>query len=334
MKLKFILFLFPLLTFAQSGFESILLAAESDAKKIFKGYMTPLMKGSIYSSNSGWFNTAKVHNKLGVDLTLKLNSSFVPANDQVFSITDLEYITSTAQDLPTIIGENRKEELIITIPADGIYPEIQTTILAPNGIKNKVPLGGVPAPVLQLGVGLPFNSEVIVRYSPEYHRRGIDMSLKGIGIKHDLMQYFKIVDKIPINISAFASFSKMKIDYDIQSFSSIEGTGQISKFNLNNYNLLMLVSFDAPFLNFYGSFGYSGGNSTFKMLGEYNLKYSTQNNIPVSKKLIDPVDMNFDVSDFQTSFGIKYKFLIFSASVDYTFQDYNTLSAGMSVNFR
>ena len=114
------------------------------------------------------------------------------------------------------IENNRKEELIITIPADGIYPEIQTTILAPKGIKNKVPLGGVPAPVLQLGVGLPFNSEVIVRYSPEYHRRGIDMSLKGIGIKHDLMQYFKIVDKIPINVSAFASFSKMKIDYDSQ----------------------------------------------------------------------------------------------------------------------
>ena len=160
------------------------------------------------------------------------------------------------------------------------------------------------------------------------------MSLKGIGLKHDLMQYFKIADKIPINISAFASFSKMKIDYDIQSFSFIQGTGQISKFNLNNYNLLMLVSFDAPILNFYGSFGYSGGNSTFKMLGEYNLKYTTQNNIPVSKKLIDPIDMSFDVSDFQTSLGIKYKFLIFSASVDYTFQDYNTLSAGMSVNFR
>ena len=27
------------------------------------------------------------------------------------------------------------------------------------------------------------DTEIILRYSPEYHRRGIDMSLKGIGIK-------------------------------------------------------------------------------------------------------------------------------------------------------
>lgn len=334
MKFKYILLLFPLLTFSQSGFESILLAAESDAKKIFEGYMSPLMKGSIYSSNSGWFHTAKVHKKFGIDVSLRLNTSFVPKNDQTFSISNLKYITSNASDLPTIIGENRQEELIINIPADGIYPEIQSTIMSPRGIKDKVPLGGIPAPVLQLGFGLPLDSEIIVRYSPEYHRRGIDMSLKGIGIKHNLLQYFKIADKLPINISAFASFSKMKIDYDIQSFSSLEGSGQISKFSLNNYNFLVLVSFDTMLINLYSSFGYTGGSSSFKMMGEYNLNYETNGNVPITKKLIDPIDMNFEVSDFQASFGVKYKFLIFNVFADYTFQNYNTLSAGLSVNFR
>ena len=336
MNFKSLLFflIFPFFCWSQSGFESILLAVESDSKKLFQGYMSPLMKGAIYSSNGGWFNSAKVHKKLGVDLSLRLNASFVPSADQFFSISNLEYITSKVDDLPTIIGSNRQEDLIITIPSNGILPEMKTTIKAPRGIRSKLPLGAVPAPVLQLGIGIPFDTEIIIRYSPEYHRKGIDMSLKGIGIKHNLLQYFGPIDKLPLNVSALASFSKMKIDYDIQSFSSINGSGQVAQFSLNNYNLLLLSSLDLMVVNFYTGFGLSGGNSSFNMLGQYDLEYKTESNIPVTRSLKDPIDMNFNVSGFQTTIGAKFKFLIFSAFVDFTFQDYNTLSAGISVNFR
>ena len=337
-KLKFrniLLFLiFPLISYSQSGLESILLAVEDDSKKIFNRYMNPLMKGAIYSSNSGWYNTAKVHSKLGVDLSFRLNTTFVPSSDQIFSISDLENITSNAKNLPTIIGENKQENLLITIPADGLLPELKTTVKAPKGIKSKLPLGGVPAPVLQLGIGIPFDTEIIIRYSPEYHRKGIDMSLKGLGIKHNLLQYFEPIDKFPLNISAFASFSKMEIDYDIQSFSSIKGSGQIAEFSLNNYNLLLLASLDILVINFYFGFGITGGNSSFKMIGRYDLEYQTQSNVPVNKTIIDPIDMNFDTSNFQTTIGAKYKFLIFSAYIDFSSQQYKTLSVGISTNFR
>ena len=292
------------------------------------------MKGAIYSSNGGWFNSAKVHKKLGVDLSLRLNASFVPSADQVFSISNLEYITSEANDLPTIIGSSRQEELIVTIPPDGILPEMKTTIKSPKGIKSKLPLGAVPAPVLQLAIGIPFDTEVILRYSPEYHRKGIDMSFKGLGIKHNLLQYFGPIDKFPINISALASFSKMEIDYDIQSFSSIKGSGQVAQFSLNNYNLLLIASLDVLVVNFYAGFGFSGGDSSFKMLGHYDLEYQTESNIPITRSLNDPIDMNFNVSGYQTTIGAKFKFLIFSAYADFTFQDYNTLSTGISINFR
>ena len=74
------------------------------------------MKGAIYSTNSGWYNTAKVHKKLGVDLSLRINTSFVPSSDRFFSITDLDYITTDVDNLPTIAGDNRQENLFITIP--------------------------------------------------------------------------------------------------------------------------------------------------------------------------------------------------------------------------
>lgn len=292
------------------------------------------MKGAIYSSNTGWYNTAKVHKKLGIDLSLRLNASFVPSSEQIFSVTDLDYISTEAINLPTIAGESRQENLIITIPSDGNLPEMTTTIKSPKGIKSRLPLGAIPAPVLQLGIGIPFDTEIIIRYSPEYHRRGIDMSLKGIGVKHNLLQYFEPIDKFPLNVSAFASFSKMKIDYDIQSFSSLEGSGQVAQFSLNNYNLLLLASLDVLVVNFYGGIGLTGGSSSFKMLGQYDLEYQTQSNIPIQRTLKDPIDMNFKASDFQTTLGAKFKFLIFSAFIDFTFQEYNTLSAGISANFR
>ena len=65
--------------------------------------MNPLMKGVIYSCNAGWYNTAKVHKNLGIDLSLRLNASFVPSSAQIFSVTDLDYISVsyTHLTLPT-----------------------------------------------------------------------------------------------------------------------------------------------------------------------------------------------------------------------------------------
>ena len=71
-----------------------------------------------------------------------------------------------------------------------------------------------------------------------------------------------------------------------------------------------------------------------KMLGQYDLECLTQSNTPVKKTLQDPIDMNSNTSDFQISFVVKYNFLIFNAFLDFTFQEYNTLSMGIVTNFR
>ena len=295
----------------------------------YNRYLNPLMKGAIYSSNSGWYNTAKVHKKLGFDLSFRLNTAFVPKFDRTFYIDDLESVTTDAVNLPTIAGKNRQEDLLITIPSEGVFSEMKTTIKSPGGIKSQLPFQGVPATALQLGIGVPFDTEFIFRYSPGYHGKGVEMDMIGFGVKHNLLQYFGPIDKFPfLNISALASFSKIKINYDIQSSSSLNGSSQIAKFNLDNYNFLLLASLDLPIVKFYSGIGLSGGNSSFKMLGQYDLEYLTQSNIPIKKTLRDPVDMNFNNSDFQISIGAKYKFFIFNAFLDFTFQEYNTLSMG------
>ena len=54
----------------------------------------------------------------------------------------------------------------------------------------------VSSPVIQASVGLPLNSELTLRYLPEYSRNNIYFSNYGIGFKHDLLQYFSFLKKI------------------------------------------------------------------------------------------------------------------------------------------
>ena len=96
------------------------------------------------------------------------------------------------------------DELInggLAVITGGTDTHVLLVDLRPKGVKSKLPLGSIPAPVLQLGVGIPFDTEIILRYSPEYHRNGVDMSLKGLGVKHNLLQYFGPIDKFPLNVS-------------------------------------------------------------------------------------------------------------------------------------
>ena len=93
---KIFIFFFSSLLYSQAGIENILLAAQDDSKKLFSGYLQPAMKGSIYLMNSGWYTTAKVHKKLGFDLTLSLNTVLIPEGEKSFNISNFDLIKSTA----------------------------------------------------------------------------------------------------------------------------------------------------------------------------------------------------------------------------------------------
>ena len=70
---------------AQEGFENILLADQADVNKLMDGYFSPAMEGFIHGINSGWYHTAKVHKKLGFDITIGFSGSWVPSEREVFS---------------------------------------------------------------------------------------------------------------------------------------------------------------------------------------------------------------------------------------------------------
>lgn len=287
--------------------------------------------------NSGWYSTAKVHKKLGFDLTISLNSVVVPDGEKSFDISNFKLIESEIKNLPSIFGDSKNEELNVIIPKSDLHPQLKATFFSPGGIKDQLPLGIVSSPSIQVSIGLPFKSEVTLRYLPEYNRNRVYFSNYGIGFKHDILQYFTFLKKIPsLNVSAFGAYSIMSINYDIQSAERFRGINQISEFDITNYKFQILTSFNLKIIEFYGGIGISGGNSSFSINGEYELDYVVDgdSNTKFPIKISDPVKINYSIHELSKNFGFKFKFLFLHAFIDYTFQEYDVVTIGTSINFR
>lgn len=334
---KIILLFFSPFLFSQNGLENLLLAPKDESQNLFERYLKPALKGSIYLMNSGWYSTAKVHKKLGFDLTISLNSVVVPDGEKSFDISNFKLIESEIKNLPSIFGDSKNEELNVIIPKSDLHPQLKATFFSPGGIKDQLPLGIVSSPSIQVSIGLPFKSEVTLRYLPEYNRNRVYFSNYGIGFKHDILQYFTFLKKIPsLNVSAFGAYSIMSINYDIQSAERFRGINQISEFDITNYKFQILTSFNLKIIEFYGGIGISGGNSSFSINGEYELDYVVDgdSNTKFPIKISDPVKINYSIHELSKNFGFKFKFLFLHAFIDYTFQEYDVVTIGTSINFR
>lgn len=314
--------------------ESILLASKDDANKLTEAYINPAMTGLIYGMNSGWYHTAKVHKKLGFDITIGLNASIVPTKDEIFSFADLNLsnVTSTSLTSPTVAGSGDGAQLSLTQTYDGQTLTSPELISMPEGIGDDLPLSAVPTPAIQVGIGLPFKLDAMLRLVPEVGDDEVKGKLFGIGLKKEITGIFGPLDKLPLHVSILAAYTNMDVNYTMDG-DVIAGNNQRAEFKLNSFTAQAIASLNFPVINVYGGVGFSGGNSTLKMLGEYQLEYNDGGNSEMVT-IQNPVDMDFSANGFRATLGARLSLGFFKIFGDYTLQEYNTLSAGIAFSFR
>ncbi|MGS2764233.1 DUF6588 family protein [Sinomicrobium sp. M5D2P9] len=319
---------------AQDGFESIIAAGEKDAATLMGAYIAPAMEGLVYASNGGWANTAKTHKPLGFDITIGLNAAMVPSGKEVFRISDLRFeneISSTPGITPTVAGDTEPAQVSVRLRDTGE----SATFTMPEGIGNDVPLNAMPAPAVQLGVGLVKNTDLVVRFVPKVGSDDVKGNLFGLGIKHDLMQYFGPLDKLPLNVSILAAFSNMSVDYNIEEGDTYAGMDQKAEFKLGTYTIQGLASLDFPFLSLYGSLGYSGGTSKLNVLGSYDVDYEVAGGVYThTQTFTDPIALKYSVGSMRAGLGARINLAFFKIFAEYTLQEYNMLTGGISFSFR
>ena len=326
--------------------ESILLAAD-DASLLAENYLNPAMVGLMYSMNGGWATTAKVHKKFGFDLTIGVNASFVPDNAKTFAFVPADYsfvsLPNGESQLQTVMSENDVETAVdISIPnGDGSFKVASFNM--PGGIAKDLPASAVPGPNVQLGFGLPFKTDIKVRFVPSLSfDDDLEAGLIGFGLQHDLTQYLGPIDNLPLSISVLGAFTNMKVAYainDEDTTDNVAVTNGEAEFKVNTWTIQALGSLDFKLITVYGSVGYNNGKTTAKMKGDYTLTYdiedSNGNQIgTVDETVSNPINIAFEANGMRATVGTRLNLGIFKIFADYTFHNYNTATLGIAFSVR
>ena len=348
--MKKLVILFSLLFSIQQSqaqeLETILLAAD-DASLLTQNYLDPAVNGLMYSMNGGWFTTAKTHKKFGFDITINANASFVPSKAQMFDFIPNDYsfltLPNGETELNTVMSKNDSEtEVDISIPVGNGTFKVASFDM-PGGISEDLPVNAVPTPMVQLGFGLPYKTDIKLRFVPKLNfDDSVEANLIGVGLQHDIMQYFGPLDKLPLNVSILAAFTNMRVAYNIED-NTIDDEVAVNngeaEFKMNTWTVQAIGSLDFKIITLYGSVGYNSGTSTVKMKGDYTLTYDVEDsngNVigTVDESISNPINLDFEANGMRATIGTRLNLGFFKIFGDYTLQEYNTASAGIAFSFR
>ncbi|OSY87255.1 hypothetical protein WH52_12400 [Tenacibaculum holothuriorum] len=334
---------------AQDGFEQALLGTTQDAGKLVQGYFNPGIEGLINSMNNGWYHTAKVHKKFGFDLSIALNGAFIPSSKETFNIQETlgpnSSITSNSTIASTFAGPDTPTTFTVTrqlnVPGAGTQT-VTANFELPGGITDDLPIKAVPAPAVQLTLGLPFKMEVMGRFFPETKigDDGGKISMYGIGLKKEITSWFGPLDKTPLHVSLLAAYTSLDLSYGLGSTTSgaLQVQDGAAEFGLSAFTIQAIASLNFPIINFYGGVGFNTGSADLKMTGNYTGTYQYTpagggTSIPVTENL-SPPSLSFNSSGLKATIGTRLSLGFFKIFADYSLQEYNTVNAGIAFSFR
>jgi hypothetical protein len=340
---------------AQSDIANLFKGGVEDLNTLVNGYMKPAGQGFASGLGSNWYNTAETHKVLGFDLTVGVNGAFTPSADQSFNISSLNQIVAPNGEtkMPTFAGSGDGIRLQSKAQING-KPIFDFT--TPSGL-SKI----TPSPTLQLGVGLPFGSELAFRIIPTVNADGFEANMIGFGLKHDIKQWIPIVKLLPFDASAFVGYTKFKLNYGFAEtdritpgklFSegvqyeyenpsyndyNVDYSGQGFKIDASALTANLLVSKKLAFFTPYLGVGVTSTKFNLNFAGNYPVAsdVNTTNGKVKVRILEDPVKASYSEVMPGATVGFRIKMLyVLALNAQYTIQKYPTASVGFGINFR
>jgi hypothetical protein len=345
--LMILMFFISSVSFSQMDNVDFLKAGASDGVKLIEAYITPWANAFGAGLNGSWYNTAKPHKWTGFDVTFGVNAGFVPTSATTFDVSTIglsSNVTGTGI-APTIAGpEEDGPEL--SVETGGVT---LATFNTPPGSGWKI----IPVPTLQVGMGLPFGTELKGRFIPKIPIREGDISLWGIGIMHSIIQYIPGNELFPFDVSAFAGYTKLSASVPLelepgepQNYTSYDPFTDFIDQELTTgvgaLNAGIVGSFNLPVITFYAGLGYSKTKTEIKLKGFYPTPTLVSGPVPYAEYndsgVIEGDDFPFvsieNFSGFRANAGIRLKLALVTIHIDYTRSNYNVLSAGLGISFR
>ncbi len=288
-----------------------------DGKSIIQAYLSPLSNSLGSALNNGWYNTAKPHHLGGFDITFTANLVFVPEEGKTFNISKSNNGSFSGNETPTILGD--KDGGVLTYNTNTI-PE--PVFNMPAGLNTSL----IPAPILQAGVGLIKNTEIDIRFMPQIEMSGVKTGLFGAGIKHDILQWLPIVDKIPIDVSFQAGYTKLTSEITLEDPNTNEKVDANLDVIATTFNILL--SKKVAMFTAYGSLGYNSSKTVFNVDGEYNIA-------GMIFDVNELTDFEFESNNnLRANLGFRFQIAVLALQANYTFSEYPVATIGAGISIR
>ncbi|MFQ5889810.1 MAG: DUF6588 family protein [Gemmatimonadota bacterium] len=292
-------------------------------------YAHPVVSGVGAALNSGFYHTARAHSPLGFDFGIRAMGAFVPAADRAFVPilpASLEYRGITYADpygsppgvpleSPTALGEGTG---IVLMPQGGYRQALLAAGENPDDFNIQFPEGfdfpAVPMAVAQLGLGVGFGTDAMVRFIPsvQLSQDVGSVSLFGVGLKHQIDRWFP--GPSPVNLSASFGWQRLEVG------SYLEARAKHAS---------LIASRDVAFLTLY-----AGGTLEDT---DVDIEYTVSNaagipGVPADGEVIAFTDDSDNSARFTV--GSTFNLLLLRLNVDYSFSDYNVLNVNLLVSYR
>jgi len=331
------------------GFSALIQSGPADASKLVNAYGEPLFKGIGVGLNSGWYNTAKTKKLLHFDVRISVSVASVPTTDKTFDVTQIGLSNNVRPDnasqviAPTFGGSKNAQG-----PLLDIYDDSGQKVGSFNTPSGK--LGYVPAPQLQLTIGLVQNTDLTVRGIPSVNiGSGNNISSLGFGLRHDLIQDFvgkKAAKVIPFDLAVAFGYShlNMNIGMNVQPDNGAQPKDGQQSTDFNNqhvaatFNNLMVevifskkIAFFTPFV----SVGYNNTHTAFGTIGNFPITTGeTITGTSTYTTYTNPINISeTSVDGFRADLGFQLTPGFFRIFVSGSLAQYSSVNAGIGFGF-
>jgi hypothetical protein len=317
------------LTYAQDNVEEYVETGQNNAENVYKAYMEPLIVGFGYGVTNGWYNTAVTHEKFGIDLSISATAAYAPDDQLYFNVNDLNLqdgvTLSGASDgrYPTALGPTQP------VPIIG-FSDTSVTVQGPGGFEFANEVGIVEnaafVPMVQLAIGTFKNTDLKLRFASDFGTiSDYKFLMWGVGLQHDINQWIPVIRRFPIDFSILVAYTNLTSE--VENFDE-DNPGNTLEFNSNNFTAQFIVSKKISFFTPYAAIGYNGVSSNIDVLGTYDVVEFPND----TQTITDPVNnLELNNSSFRATFGARLKFGFISIFSDYTFQEYDIWTLGVSL---
>lgn len=305
---------------AQKEVSDFLNAGIHDATILTDAYLRPYGEMLGKTLNGGWYNSADVHKVGGFDFTVGVNMVMAPGSAKKFDVTPLLSKMEGGWALkdvnihiaPTAAGDMGTRP-VLTLGGEDVLD-------LPNGSS----FDKFPMPVIQIGVGLPYHTELSARFIPAFDFSDAGkVQLFGFAVKHSIKKYIPVIKRVPFfNSSLMVGYTNFGSELGV-AYNG--GTNQKLNIDASGFTTRLLIGANFPIIALYTGVGYGTTSSDFALKGDYLIS---------GNDVYNPLSVGYETSGFDANAGFRLRFGIIALHGDYSIGDYSMVSVGIGLSFR